>query len=297
VDNEVIPRRLQQHLRADERIWWVGRPDLLRSAWRRLLRALAWGLVLGLLVGESLAFWEVVQLARLPAEAQVTPVFGGAASSWLEVLQAAGAAMPWNIVLGLGLGTAAILFAWDCLRALGKLYAISDQSFLWLRWWGSKPRHISLEEAYHLEVAYHPDGTGTLFFANVPWVSFDSIVDLDQVAIWAWEAAQQSGFSEPDWKVGQHLPSRIFLASGCSSLVLMGVALLVALTGAPVVDWQVPIISPALAMAGLVLLLCGSVLMVYRHQGTGCKARLALEPAQKQVRTLTTEFMGMHRVV
>jgi hypothetical protein len=275
VDTQTVPRRLQRHLQAGERVWWVGRPDLLRSAWRRALRALAWGLILGLLTGEALALWAIAGQAGAPTEAQVTPVHDGAAWSWLEALRATGAAIPWNVVLSLGLGATAILFAWDCLRALGKLYAISDRSFLWLRWWGSRPRHISLEEARHLEVTYHPDGTGTLFFANVPWVSFDSIVDVDQVATRAWEAAQQSGFSGPDWMVGQHLPSRLFLAPGCSSLVLMGVALLVSLTGAPLLDWRVPIISPGLAMAGLVLLLFGSVLVAYRHRGTGCKTRLA----------------------
>ncbi len=60
MDTQTVPRRLQHHLQASERIWWVGKPDLLRSAWRRALRALAWGLILGLLVGEALAFWEIL---------------------------------------------------------------------------------------------------------------------------------------------------------------------------------------------------------------------------------------------
>ncbi len=276
MDTQTVPRRLQHHLQAGERIWWVGKPDLLRSAWRRALRALAWGLILGLLVGEALAFWEIAEQVRLPAEMQLAPAPRGTAPSWIDALQTAGAAIPWNIVLRLGLGATAIFFAWDCLWTLGKLYAIAGRSILWTRWWGLKPRHVSLEQAFHLEATYHPDGTGTLFFANVPGVSFDSIVDVDQAAARAWEAAQRAGFSEPGWKVGQHLPSRLFLAPGCSSLVLMGVALVVALIGTPVLDWRVPILSPGVAMVGLVLVLLGSVLVAYRHRGTGCKARLAL---------------------
>jgi Tol biopolymer transport system component len=275
MDTQTVPSRLQHHLQAGERIWWVGRPDLIRSAWRRALRALAWGFILGLLAGEALAFWEIAQQTRIDAGAQVALGYNGSTAAWLEALRAVSIAIPWNIVLGVGLGAAVVLFAWDLLWASGKLYAITGRSFLWFRWWGTKARQIPLEEALHLEVTQHPDGTGTLFFPNVAWVSFDSIVGAEQVANWAWEAAQQAGFSWPGWRVGQHLPSRLFLAPGCSSLVLMGVALLVSLTGATVLDWQVPVISPGLAMVVLVLLLFGSVLAAYQRRGTGCKARLA----------------------
>jgi hypothetical protein len=216
-----LPRPLQAHIKRDEQVFWAGQPAVQQAAMRKVINASGIGLFVGvLLAGLVVAFL----LLLLPGEAS-DPLY-------VPIMLGIGAATVVGSV-GSVVGTT-VLGLWG---SASRAFAITDHDFIWA--WDKIVKRFELHNIYNIEVCYHFDGTGTITFLGTQafdlyadsfptYIAFDSIQDVDLVVAIARQVAQQAGYNEKEYSLGDRLDQ---IVGGTVGMLLSAVVITAVLIG------------------------------------------------------------------